>query len=183
MRLEEEFSKEPIWENIYRKVFFNFVSMERIKIREIQKQGIDRFVKLSDNNCLTFQEKYRKVNYEDILLEEWSNKEAQTLGWTLNNDPNNVDFLNYLIVPTRTAYIFPFYYVRKCFEDNKEKWACKTRRIYVPNKTEEYSYHTVNIPVSFDDLQKAINFERKNKPNNNAEELYKLMPDCYRFVI
>ena len=80
--VSEAVANEPWWENIYRKVFPYFESMEIVASgTPEQLAGIDRMIRLEGGGVINIDEKVRHTDYDDILLELWSSVERETMGW------------------------------------------------------------------------------------------------------
>jgi len=136
-------------EAIYRQAFPHFTSIIVNRDVETQKKGVDCYIVLRDGHKVKVEEKERKKDYGDLLLEDFSNYERRTIGWT-RDDRKITDYLAYIIVPSRFAYIFYYPALRRIFIDNLDLW--RERYPYKFGKTFEGDallYTTANIPVPF----------------------------------
>lgn len=115
-------SDAPWWGDVYRTVFGDrLISM--IDLRDdgwAQRGGIDRQLILADGTVLKVDEKVRKEDWPDILLEIWSDEARKTPGWMLK--PLTCDFIAYAFIPSRTCYLLPYQLLKSAFEKNKNEW-------------------------------------------------------------
>ncbi len=116
---------EPEWCAAYRKVWPDLAQM--IDMRhpgEHQKQGIDRVVILANGNVMTIDEKVRREQWPDLLVEIWSVYENQVPGWTI--DPGKkCSHIAYLFMTTRTCILIPFDELRRATIANRAEWEAK----------------------------------------------------------
>lgn len=117
----EEASCEPFWEAVYRKAFPSVVSISRNGAANgAQWLGIDRWVCLSNGKVLTVDEKRRKLERDDILLEYVSNDRTNAPGWVKKN--LQIDFLAYAFIESRRCYLFPWLLLRQSWQTYGEEW-------------------------------------------------------------
>lgn len=117
----EAASAEPFWEAVYRQAFPNLVSLMPCPGDfESQRLGIDRVILLSNGQLLKIDEKKRRKDYRDVLLEWQSNDATGAPGW-IEKDLA-IDYLAYAIMPTLTCYLFPWTMLRRAWEQNKLNW-------------------------------------------------------------
>ena len=121
---------------------------------------------MRDGHKVKVEEKERKKDYGDLLLEDFSNYERRTIGWT-RDDRKITDYLAYIIVPSRFAYIFYYPALRRIFIDNLDLW--RERYPYKFGKTfkgDVLLFTTANIVVPFNELPE--NWLAKNCWRYNA---------------
>src|SRR3990167_1365330 len=100
-------SDEKFWDAIYRKAFPNIVNhMICTGNTASQRIGIDRIIHLSNGNSLKVDEKKRRREYDDILLEFVSNDIAGAPGW-IEKDLA-IDYLAYAFMESKRCYLFPW---------------------------------------------------------------------------
>ena len=119
---------------------------------ETQRKGVDCYLVLRNGHKVKVEEKERKKAYGDLLLEDFSNYERRSVGWA-RDEHKITDYLAYIIVPSRFAYIFYYPALRRIFKDNLELW--RQKYSYVFGKTFEGGvllFTTANIPVPFNEF-------------------------------
>lgn len=104
--------------------------------------GIDRVVKMSDGTYQAFDDKFRDVDYGDILLEVSSSTESQTKGWI--DKPLKCDYIAYMVVPSRTVYFIPFAKLQETWQKNRDNWTAK----YFHARTFNTGYTSIGICVA-----------------------------------
>lgn len=117
----EEASAEPFWDAVYRKAFPDLVTISRNAANNsAQRLGIDRWIHLSSGKTLTVDEKRRKLDRQDILLEYLSNDRTNAPGW-IEKDLQ-IDFLAYAFVESGRCYLFCWPMLRRTWIAFKEEW-------------------------------------------------------------
>lgn len=108
-------------DNLYRKVFPDFVEIDRNVGLSQDKAGIDVIITLESGKQLFIDEKKRRKNYRDILLEIHHDEKENKLGYIL--DPKKkTDFIVYIIEPTSEVFIFSTHLLKKVLIDNFKEW-------------------------------------------------------------
>lgn len=142
LKLSNEYTNASWWEEIYKKSFMDFDTMRSVRQDGwAQKGGIDRIIILKSGKILTVDEKVRKKDYGDILLERWSNQENQIAGWIQKSLA--CDYIAYAIIPTKTCYLLPFQQLRMIWIKNGREWIKKYKKIIAQN----YNYKTESIAI------------------------------------
>jgi len=141
--------------NFYWKKFKHHGLKEIIEVKdaERQKKGIDKILKFDNDNELWLDEKKRREDYGDFLLEEYSNKRKRTLGWL--NKTKMTDYIAYICMPTKKIYLLPFMLLQLAWIKNYSQW----KKIYGIKKAKNDGYITTNIPVPKEELFRAIREE------------------------
>jgi len=134
----------------YKRAFPHAICIEKVTDLTLQKQGIDTKVFLKNGKVLYFDEKKRKKDYGDILLEEYSDFDRRKLGWL--SGEKQTDYITYIVRPSRMAYFLPFLLLQRAWLTHYHEWLKNYGREFAPNKT----YRTSNIPVPTEVLFKAI---------------------------
>lgn len=150
LRYSLDSSLEDFWEAIYHKAFHNLEHIEVCDNLELQKQGVDKVIYLSNGNVLYIDEKCRRKVYRDIALETVSNTYTGAAGW-INKDLQ-MDYLAYAFMPIKRAYLFSWPMLRKAWIENREEWQEKYRPIIAPNN----GYTTISVPVPIKKLLIAV---------------------------
>lgn len=176
----------PIWEEVYKKSFPDFVSMVSYRGDGFwQRSGIDRGVLLKTSKQILIDEKVRGRNkitgrvYDDIVLEYLSNDSSGALGWVCK--PLQCDYIAYLIAPLGICYMLPVIQLQSSFSLHGNDWK-KSYKI-VKAQNQGYKTHSVAIPVKV--LFKAIGdqlrinfepFELVDHPENEYSEKFMSEP-------
>jgi N-glycosylase/DNA lyase len=141
---------EAFWLSVYKIAFPNFSRMEIVRRLDWQRKGIDRIIYLSNGNKLKIDEKKRRREYSDILLEYLSNDRTRAPGW-IEKDLA-IDYLAYAFMESQRVYFFPFPALFKAWYDNKEHWFS----VYDPVTAKNRGYNTLSLPIPIDVLQRAV---------------------------
>lgn len=184
---------QPWWEEVYRRAFPDMVSM--VDLRHDgwhQRAGRDRAIVLSTGRTIYIDEKSRKEDWPDILVEIWSvypkagrppypEVAGAKPGWAV--EVKDCDWLAYAIEPTRTCYLLPYLGLRAAVAKKLHVWKDRAtsrrdgfRWCLAPNGT----YDTISIAVPTEILKRAINNaltvtwstagERVVEPSDDEEE-------------
>jgi len=147
----ETASDEPFWDAIYRKAFPNMVNhMLCNGDTQSQRMGIDRLIMLASGKVLTIDEKKRKEEYSDILLEYVSVDTTDAPGW-IEKDLS-IDYLAYAFMKTKRVYLLDWLALRRAWGHYKEEWLSKYTHITAQNN----GYKTLSVAVPIDVLKSAI---------------------------
>lgn len=146
--LEYSFSMSdaPWWEVVYRKAFVDFLGMADIRKNGwCQASGVDRIVILESGTTLKIDEKVRRKDYGDILLEYISNDRTGSPGWVEKS--LNCDFIAYAFEPSQKCYLLPFQTLRRAWQKRKDEWL-KGKILRAENKGPiPYSTLSVAVPI------------------------------------
>lgn len=124
LALSHQHESAPWWDAVYQSAFPGFLSA--VSVRNdgwAQRGGIDRVVTLKSGKIVTIDEKVRGKNYNDILLERWSDRSAGSAGWIQKDLA--CDFIAYAFVPDRRCYLLPFLLLRRAWQQNGRTWIQK----------------------------------------------------------
>lgn len=158
-------SNLPIWEEMYRKAFYNFQAMiDHRPDGEHQRAGIDRSVILENSKQILIDEKVRGRNqitgkvYDDILLEFWSDTERKKPGWVCK--PLRSDYIAYAIAPLGIGYLLPVPQLQSAWRIYSAKWLREGHIKLTRNPGWITSSIPVTVPVLFAAIgnQLRINF-------------------------
>jgi hypothetical protein len=142
---------QPWWETVYRLAFHGFKCM--VDMREdgvAQRAGIDRYVHLRGGKILAVDEKVREKDYDDILLERWSDRERQHAGWV--QKPLLCDYVAYAFVPSARCYLLPVPQLRRAWATHGRRWIAERSPVLAANR----GYTTECVPVPIPELLEAI---------------------------
>ncbi len=140
--------------NAYFKAFPHLVRIEVVESLPLQMRGIDKILHFSEGNSVNVDEKKRRKDYGDILLEEYSNWQTKRVGWL--GKTKYTDYITYVIEPTKQIYFFPFLLLQRIWLDNYHDWIAKYGRKFAKN--DGYVTSNVAIPKSIllNELQAAF---------------------------
>lgn len=140
-----------IWAEIYNNAFpGNHGFTNERENGQVQYLGIDRTVILSSGKAIYIDEKVRRKNYGDILLEYISNDKTKSKGWA--EKPLFCDYISYAILENGMCYLLPVPQLQKVWLENKDKWL----KLYGTKTAPNQYYNTLNCPIPIDVLFPAI---------------------------
>ena len=151
-------SDEPWWEKVYREAFVDFESMRAIKQDGwAQRAGIDRQIFLTGGKVLQVDEKARREDWPDIILEYYSDEQRRIPGWIAKS--LGIDYLAYAFVPSKRCYLLPFATLRRAWKLNRVDWHERAT-----NRTDGFrlvraqnpGYVTASVAVPTSTLLKAV---------------------------
>src|SRR5262252_175750 len=160
LEYSNKLSDEPAWQEFYRSLWPNLHVAIRIDgASQMQRDGIDREIILTNGRRYRIDEKKRAKDYGDLLLEEWSvfHGEADSrnkIGWALDS-AKQCDFLAYAIPTATKCYFLPFEHLRLAFLANRSQWV---RSYRIPDAQND-GYVTRNIAVPWPIFKHAITQE------------------------
>ena len=136
-KLDEEllYSLEPeeskYLDLVYKQIFPGLKDIEFMETREEQRKGMDKKLYFENGATITFEEKKRRVDYGDILLEIWSVWEERKLGWLYTS---HADYISYFIPSSQKLYILPLLLLRKAWARNQKQWTDQYRELRAKNE-------------------------------------------------
>lgn len=133
-------------DEVYKKAFPHLKEIRVVTDLETQKKGIDKILVFEGGNTVFVDEKRRRKDYGDILLEEYSNWERKTVGWL--GKTKYTDYIAYIVAESKKIYLLPFLLLQKCWVDNYSQWLTEYGRKFADNSI----YHTSNIAIPTDIL-------------------------------
>jgi hypothetical protein len=173
LKYSQDKTEDQIINDFYRKFFPNMKEVKATSNFNLtaQKSGIDKIITLNNGKEIKIEEKKRRTDYGDILLEEWSNFEKKKKGWT--GDPGKTsDYIIYVILPK--IYIFPYDILQLAWRENYFTWLNKAKDnkdgfkyVEAPNP----GYTTTNVAVPINILFEAIQNIMKQNINIIPEKL------------
>jgi hypothetical protein len=146
-----EQADQPFWFEIYRRAFPGLRAC--VNVRDdgwAQRGGIDRRLVLACGRTITVDEKVRKEDWPDILLERWSDYERKIPGWI--QKPLACDFIAYAFLPSQTCYLFPTLTLQRAWQLNGRHWVATYGDVRAANK----GWTTVSTPVPREELIYAL---------------------------
>lgn len=159
--LDLEYSLEEreneMFDNFYYRAFPNLLSIEIVADLQMQREGIDKKLIFENSKTVLIDEKKRRKDYGDILLEEYSDFDNKKVGWLGRS--KHTDYIVYAIMPSKKVYLLPFLLLQKAWIRNWRTWKQRYPRKFSINK----EYRTSNIPVPAATLLYAITQEMKQE--------------------
>lgn len=158
-RFAEDVRHEPFWNDIYKRAFPDMVSCTlNPRNNGAQRAGIDRSILLKSTKVLRIDEKLRKEERRDILLEYLSNDRTDAPGW-MEKDLM-IDYMAYAMLPAQRCYLFPWDMLRRAWLAHKHDWITRGkerldgfRAIVAENRG--YNTHSVCVPLEV--LRSTVN--------------------------
>lgn len=154
-------SDQPWWETVYRRMFPDFDHM--IDLRNdmrAQRLGIDRTVVTKSGKHVSIDEKVRRNDWGDILLEYWSSKPTDTqrgvFGWVAKD--LHTDFIAYAFSKSQTCYLLPFQTLRAAWKRHGREWVATFGSVEANNRdpSSRRAWTTVSVPVPIDTLLDSL---------------------------
>ncbi|AEG14712.1 hypothetical protein Desku_1125 [Desulfofundulus kuznetsovii DSM 6115] len=157
--LEER--ENEMFDAFYYRAFPGLQRIELVTDIATQRKGIDKILTFSNGQRVTVDEKKRRTDYGDILLELWSvwapEKGVAKLGWLYTAQ---CDYIVYAIMPRNIAYVLPTLLLRAAWATHKGEWLKKYPEL---KPARNKGYVTRNIAIPADILLNAIYREMRNK--------------------
>lgn len=151
-----EAREDRLFDDFYFRVFKNLERIELVEDLARQREGIDKVLYFKNGKQLLIDEKKRRKDYGDILLEEWSIVEKHKKGWT--GDPaKKTDYIVYVIMPSAKVYLLPYLLLQSAWRKNYIDWKGKYKTVYAKNAT----YNTSSLCIPAEVLLSAIKEEIK----------------------
>ncbi len=146
--------EDKFFDNFYFRIFKGLKQIKLVSDIHLQKEGVDKILLFENGKQLLVDEKKRRKDYGDILLEEWSVVETRKKGWV--GDPKKVtDYIVYAIMPSKKVYLLPYQLLQFAWRNNYSEWKNKYRTVYAQNK----NYKTSSLCIPSDVLLNAIKEE------------------------
>ena len=154
--------EDEMFNNFYLREFPNVREIKTEKDIKKQFKGIDKTLVFDSGLEITIDEKKRRVDYGDILLELLSNKETGRKGWLYTAQ---CDYIAYAVMPIKTIYFLPMILLKMAWWENRVKWEKRYEKKEAKNK----GYTTVSIPIPTNVLLNAIESKIVNQPKNESD--------------
>lgn len=152
--------ENEIFDSFYYRIFPGLKLIEFAKDIGIQRKGIDKILYFESGRQITIDEKKRREDYGDILLELWSVWEQKKRGWMFTAQ---CDYIVYAVMPSQKVYLLPVLLLRRAWLNNKEKWIEKakdnTNKQYKIISAQNPGYVTISIAIPTNELLAAISRE------------------------
>ena len=136
----------------YFQAFPHLAGVEVVTDIEIQKKGIDKVFHFESGNTANVDEKKRRFDYGDILLEEYSDFDKKKIGW-LGRD-KYTDYIAY-IIEGKKLFLFPFLILQRVWLNNYKEWIVRFGRKFADNGNYRTSNIAIPTNILMDELQEA----------------------------
>lgn len=141
-------SAREFWNIAYKKAFpVMLKAIDYSKNMKAQAVGVDTVISLPFKGALRIDEKMRRHNYGDVLIEYISNDIKNTPGW-IEKDLH-IDFIGYAYMDSREVMLIPFIDLQNLWKNNKISWIKKYK---LPPAKNEF-YNTLNVAVPLSEIQ------------------------------
>lgn len=148
-----ESGESDIFDKFYFRIFPHLERIENVSDLALQKQGVDKKLILTCGKVILIDEKKRRKDYGDILLEEYSNRDQKVQGWLNRN--KITDYIVYACMDTKRIYLLPFLILQRVWITEHENFITKYGRKEAHNP----NYVTTFVAVPVKDLFELIRRE------------------------
>lgn len=161
LEFSADLSNEAAWVSFYRRLWPTAIACVRLDAKgQGQRDGLDRAIHFESGKVFYIDEKNRRKDYSDLLLEDWSvwyseKHPRNKIGWALD-EQKRCDFVAYAIHPKQVCYLLPFELLRLAFKTKHDEWERLERpHGRVPDAMND-GYRTRNIAVPWTLVRAAI---------------------------
>jgi hypothetical protein len=140
--MSERHADSDWWLDTYRRAFPRLRSA--VSVRQdgwAQRGGVDRVITLACGRTYTVDEKVRSEDWNDILLEQWSDEDRRVPGWV--QKPLACDFIAYAYAPSGVCYLLPVVPLQRAWRQHGRLWI----REYGQRRAQNPGYVSVSVPV------------------------------------
>ena len=158
------------WNEVYSSLFPGMVTFVRhSQDGAHQRLGVDTTVVMSNSRTFTVDEKIRRQDYPDILVEEWSDRDRQTLGWIVK--PLLCDYVLYVNMPGGKAHLLPTLQLQSAWERTSPLWKATRRPVeaYNCDPITGHEWVSVSWPIETEELYPAIGAGLRTRFHNTEE--------------
>jgi hypothetical protein len=121
-----------------------------------QRRGVDKIIHFPNGRSVTVDEKKRRKDYGDILLELWSRYEERKPGWLFYSQ---CDYIVYAVLEARKIYLLPLLLLQTAWTNKKTEWL----KLYEMKPAKNKNYTTINIPIPTQELLNTIRAEMERE--------------------
>ena len=145
-----EASDLDMFDNFYKRIFGkSLLKVEIVTDRVLQFRGVDKILHFASGKTLMIDEKKRRKDYGDILLEIWSNTETKTRGWVYKPF---TDYICYAIMPANKCYLLPSVLLKLWVKENFAQFDTFFRKVEAKNE----GYVTTSYAIPTDILLEGL---------------------------
>jgi hypothetical protein len=141
-------AKDSLFTNFYSNFFTGIKTIKFVEDLETQKKGIDKIITFNNGHIITIDEKKRRKDYNDILIEIYKNKGLKRKGWLYYTE---ADFIAYGMEDTKRVFLINTLRLQELYYMNEEKWLS-----YKPLYSYNPGYVTENRAISIKELKYCI---------------------------
>lgn len=145
---------DEMFNSFYHRAFPNISDIKFCEDMQTQRKGIDKIICFKSGKSFTIDEKKRRVDFGDILLELWSVYEKQKRGWLYTSQ---CDYIVYAIMPSKKVYLLPTILLQRAWMTNGKSWVTTYKQVQARN----VGYTTLSIAIPTEVLLSAISQEMK----------------------
>jgi hypothetical protein len=151
LAFSEQASHEDFWQSVYKKAFPDMIFATLCTENcSGQRAGIDRVIHLKNGKTLLVDEKKRRTEYDDILLEYESCSTTHAAGWMEKN--LMIDYIAYAFITSKRCYVLPWLNLKRAWNHYKKEWLEKYKIPAAKNN----GYYTSSVAVPTHELLCAI---------------------------
>jgi hypothetical protein len=183
--LEESraYAEAPWWEDVYRRAFSGIRSLVYVADDGwAQRGGVDRLITLASGRTITVDEKVRKKDWNDILLERWSDVDRRSPGWV--QKPLLCEFIAYAMIPSRKCWLLPTLTLQAAWRRYGRDWIEQYDEVRAINDS---GYTTVSVAVPTDiligALGKVMSVTWQNHPAPRKSAKLRLVPKQWELPV
>lgn len=149
---------DELFNTFYKNQFAGLKQIKAEHSMEKQFKGIDKTLIFHSGYQVTIDEKKRRVDYGDILLELISNKATNRRGWLYTAQ---CDYIAYAVVPAKVIYFLPTTLLKMVWYENSKEWEGKYKKVEAINN----GYVTISIPIPTSILLNTLKDKMINRFN------------------
>jgi|SRR3990167_7253349 len=149
--------ENELFDNFYFRIFPHLECVELVTEIQLQMQGVDKKLVFKSGKHILIDEKKRRKDYGDILLEEYSNFEQKKKGWL--SGLKITDYIIYAVMPSKKVFVLPFLILQLVWLKNYVKFL----EIFGRQFAENEGYRTSNIAIPTEILLELLKKEMEHK--------------------
>lgn len=155
--LAESHTYNGAWDTYYATIWRGEIArVECVEDLQDQLHGIDRRITLRSGQVITVDEKHRRRDYGDILLELWSKfygfrHRNNRRGWALDWG-KRCDYIAWCVIPANTCRLIPYDALRRTTWKHMNEWVLRNGVKVAKNE----NYETINVAVPWEDLYRCL---------------------------
>lgn len=147
---------DTMLDSFYRRIFLGLNRIEFMSDLDVQRTGVDKRLHFQSGKVVTIDEKKRRNDYGDILLELWSVLEQNKRGWLYKCQ---CDYIVYAVMPSHKVYLLPSLLLKRAWLDHEIEWGL----LYPVKDAKNTGYTTRNIAIPTEILLQAISAEMQQE--------------------
>ncbi|NLJ80250.1 MAG: hypothetical protein GX335_04420 [Firmicutes bacterium] len=156
--------ENEMFDRFYYRAFPGLARVEFVEDMERQRKGIDKVLHFKSGYKISIDEKKRRKDYGDILLELWSVWEQRKRGWLYTC---KCDYIVYAVMPARKLYLLPTLLLKRAWIKNRKLWSKSYPGVVAQNK----GYITKSIAIPTSVLLRGISEQMVQSLIENKKEM------------